>query len=100
MAQEAGIIKSMKQAWIGSGMGLLLGIAATVLAQATVAKLWIFTGDQITAIPVAGLEKKIKINEELGIGREVLAQTGHATLMAVAVRTGEKPHRHDKSDSW
>lgn len=97
---EPGIIASMKRTWIGFGIGLLLGIAATVLAQATAAKIWVFAGDQATTTAVAGLEKKIKINEELGMGREVLVQTGHTTLLAVAVRTGEKPHRHDKSDMF
>lgn len=88
----------MKRTWIGFGIGLLLGMIATVLAQTTAAKLWVFSGEQATATPVAGLEKKIQIVEQLGMGREILAQTEHATLLTVAVRTGEKPHRHMKSD--
>jgi mannose-6-phosphate isomerase-like protein (cupin superfamily) len=90
----------MKRTLIGFGIGLLLGIAATLLAQTTGAKLWVFKGDQATETLVAGLEKKIAIVEQLGMGREMLAQTDHTTLLAVAVRTGEKPHQHMKSDMF
>lgn len=78
---------------------LSAGSLTYLAAQTLSAKVWV-ADDQIRALEWSSLVSQIKISEELGLGREVVAQTDHATLLAVAIRTGEKPHAHMKSDMF
>lgn len=83
--------------WAWLFIGWLLGTGMTVIAQSS-AKVWLCV-PQVNA-PVDGekLAEQLTVPPDAPLARKVLAQTDHATIAAVAIRTAEPLHRHEKSD--
>ncbi len=61
-------------------------------------KVWLALPSQAVLATSAEIAKQVKVSEGQDIARLPLGQTDHATLLAVAIRTQEQPHRHLKSD--
>lgn len=83
---------------IGSHFVRLVNELAQEPAAETRSKLWLALPQTPTPLTVPQLTARLPVPASEALRREVFNQTAHVTLLAVAVRTGEKPHRHDKSD--
>ncbi|GBC99518.1 hypothetical protein HRbin17_02043 [bacterium HR17] len=78
-------------------------VAGAVLSQRSApsndaARVWLALPSQTTLATGTEIAARLQVPDGQGIARSLLGQTEHATLMAVAVRTQELPHRHAKSD--
>jgi quercetin dioxygenase-like cupin family protein len=85
------------RSWVFLLIGWLLGVAMTVGAQ-SVAKVWLCVPQTNAPIDAEKLAEQLTVPPDAPLARKVLAQTDHATIAAVAIRTAELPHRHEKSD--
>jgi mannose-6-phosphate isomerase-like protein (cupin superfamily) len=69
----------------------------TVIAQSS-AKVWLCVPQVNAPTDAEKLAEQLTLPPDAPLARKVLAQTDHATIAAVAIRTAEPFHRHEKSD--
>ncbi|MFA0757898.1 MAG: hypothetical protein PVTTEEND_000014 [Candidatus Fervidibacter sp.] len=85
------------RSWVSLLVGWLLGVAMTVGAQSA-AKVWLCLPQGNAPIDAEKLAQQLTVPPDAPLARKMLAQTDHAAIAAVAIRTAELPHRHEKSD--
>lgn len=83
--------------WAWLLIGWLLGTGMTVIAQSS-AKVWLCVPQVNAPTDAEKLAEQLTLTPDAPLARKVLAQTDHATIAAVAIRTAEPFHRHEKSD--
>jgi len=69
----------------------------TVIAQSS-AKVWLCVPQVNAPTDAEKLAEQLTIPPDAPLARKLLVQTDHATIAAVAIRTAEPLHRHEKSD--
>ena len=83
--------------WAWLFIGWLLGTGMTVIAQSS-AKVWLCVPQVNAPTDAEKLAEQLTIPPDAPLARKLLVQTDHATIAAVAIRTAEPLHRHEKSD--